>query len=117
MRTAMGQTRLIAPLTKPDAEAGGREGFAVVGDQKCLAAGQLRFGNHIRQIGMNRNVHLNRAAVLIFRLNVLQAAVRNVLLSKASRVLSAAGGVEQQSESEPSLRAGRMTAFISLHLF
>jgi hypothetical protein len=99
MRTAMGQTRFIAPLTKPDAEAGGREGFAVIGDQKCLAAGQLCFGNHIRQVGMNRDVHLNRAAVLIFRLNVPQAAVRNVLLPKASGVLSAAGGIKQQSES------------------
>jgi len=74
------QVGLPAPVLECVSEAVGRVRFSILGDQKRQVL-RWRRCDGIRQVTVQRDIHVDRIAVLVFRLAVTNSAVLDVLRS------------------------------------
>lgn len=116
VRGAMRKCGLDAPFLEAVAEPVGREGTAVVRLEKGRAARRGNGSNGFREVGMDRNVHGHRRAVLVLRLDVAHATRGDVTRPEPHDVLAPSRGVEQQSQREACFRAERVNGLVGFDL-
>src|SRR5947209_18988822 len=107
MRRAVRQISLAAPILELIAETVRCERLAVFSNQQRHVA-DLRRVNARLEVGVQRDIAVDRVTMLVLCLPKLHSASANVLPAQARRVLAASRGVPQHVKREAGLSTNRM---------
>jgi hypothetical protein len=104
---AVVQVCLITPITHGVAKPGWCKGLAILSDEESQVL-RPRRRNGRGELGMQRNVNLDRSPVFVFRLGEHHTAIANVLWTESDSIFAAATRVEEEIERQTRLAADQM---------
>jgi len=111
------QIGLITVVAKPVAETRRRERTTKFCDQEGHVPGCRRRGYTSCKFSVQRDIDVNRIAVLVLRLSEFYSPISDMLRTESDGILTAATRIEQQVESQTRFAAERMPLPVLCYLF